>query len=184
MLLVGFEPTIPASKRVKTVHALDGWATVTGTRTSLLPNRKSHGNPSSVRGAVCKQHNEANTCMCFLQLRVKVGSVSSILMHIHSQGLQCTMTRGDGEKANSLHRRQTFASGGGATRHRTSQIQFIHNSNRPTLHTWIMFWRWPVICRRFPTCVCLDVWVSHSTSSAVGYLPLRITGFAVWPCLN
>jgi hypothetical protein len=27
---VGFEPTIPASKRAKTVHALDNSATVTG----------------------------------------------------------------------------------------------------------------------------------------------------------
>jgi hypothetical protein len=27
---VGFEPTIPASERAKTVHALDRWATVTG----------------------------------------------------------------------------------------------------------------------------------------------------------
>jgi hypothetical protein len=28
---VGFEPTIPASERAKTVHALDSSATVTGT---------------------------------------------------------------------------------------------------------------------------------------------------------
>jgi hypothetical protein len=27
---VGFEPTIPASERAKTVHALDGAATMTG----------------------------------------------------------------------------------------------------------------------------------------------------------
>jgi hypothetical protein len=27
---MGFEYTIPASERVKTVHALDRWATVTG----------------------------------------------------------------------------------------------------------------------------------------------------------
>jgi hypothetical protein len=27
---VGFEPAIPESKRAKTVHALDHWATVTG----------------------------------------------------------------------------------------------------------------------------------------------------------
>jgi hypothetical protein len=31
MLCVGFEPTIPASERAKTVHALDRWATVTAT---------------------------------------------------------------------------------------------------------------------------------------------------------
>jgi hypothetical protein len=30
MFYVGFEPTIPASERVKTVHALDRSATVTG----------------------------------------------------------------------------------------------------------------------------------------------------------
>jgi hypothetical protein len=30
MRLVGFEPTIPASERTKTVHALDRSATVTG----------------------------------------------------------------------------------------------------------------------------------------------------------
>jgi hypothetical protein len=32
MLRVGFEPKIPASKRAKTVHALDHSATVTGER--------------------------------------------------------------------------------------------------------------------------------------------------------
>jgi hypothetical protein len=30
MPCVGFEPTIPASERAKAVHALGGWATVTG----------------------------------------------------------------------------------------------------------------------------------------------------------
>jgi hypothetical protein len=30
MLLLGLEPTIPASERTKTVHTLDRWATVTG----------------------------------------------------------------------------------------------------------------------------------------------------------
>jgi hypothetical protein len=34
MPLVGFELTIPASERAKTVHALDRPATVTGTDTS------------------------------------------------------------------------------------------------------------------------------------------------------
>jgi hypothetical protein len=35
---VGFEPTIPACDRAKTVHALDHWAAVTGTFILTLPN--------------------------------------------------------------------------------------------------------------------------------------------------
>jgi hypothetical protein len=40
---VGFEPTVPASERAKTVHALDRSSTVTGVRgyrpTKLLENK-------------------------------------------------------------------------------------------------------------------------------------------------
>jgi hypothetical protein len=35
MPCVGFEPTIPASERAKTVHALDRSATVTGSLTEM-----------------------------------------------------------------------------------------------------------------------------------------------------
>jgi hypothetical protein len=42
MPCVGFEPTIPASKRAKTVHALDRWATVTGCDLTSS-NRKENG---------------------------------------------------------------------------------------------------------------------------------------------
>jgi hypothetical protein len=37
MPCVGFEPTIPASERAKTVHALDRSATVTGTVQDTAP---------------------------------------------------------------------------------------------------------------------------------------------------
>jgi hypothetical protein len=36
MTWVGFEPTIPASERAKTVHALDRWATVTSYLYTLI----------------------------------------------------------------------------------------------------------------------------------------------------
>jgi hypothetical protein len=38
MSCVGFEPTVPASKRAKRVHALDGSATVTGLHTKGILN--------------------------------------------------------------------------------------------------------------------------------------------------
>jgi hypothetical protein len=48
MPCVGFEPTIPASERVKTVHALHGWATVTGFKNINSPKyRSSHDVDSS-----------------------------------------------------------------------------------------------------------------------------------------
>jgi hypothetical protein len=34
---IGFEPTIPASKRARTVHALDHWATATGVTGIAVP---------------------------------------------------------------------------------------------------------------------------------------------------
>jgi hypothetical protein len=39
MPCVGFEPKIPASERVKTVHALDRSATVTGSLAKLLEEK-------------------------------------------------------------------------------------------------------------------------------------------------
>jgi hypothetical protein len=38
MAWVGFEPTVPASERAKTVHALDRSATVTGECYITVPN--------------------------------------------------------------------------------------------------------------------------------------------------
>jgi hypothetical protein len=50
MSLVGFEPTIPAPKRAKTVHALDDSATVTGewtTVTDLKTHSEGNGGKST-----------------------------------------------------------------------------------------------------------------------------------------
>jgi hypothetical protein len=41
MPCVGFEPTIAASERAKTVHALDRWATVTGPGIDIEPEKSS-----------------------------------------------------------------------------------------------------------------------------------------------
>jgi hypothetical protein len=47
---VGFEPTIPAFKRAKTVHALDRAATVIGRKSAWIAENKFHINLFSSRG--------------------------------------------------------------------------------------------------------------------------------------
>jgi hypothetical protein len=49
---VGFEPTIPASERAKTVHALDCSATVTGNNNN---NNNNNNNVFEI-GWICKMH--------------------------------------------------------------------------------------------------------------------------------
>jgi hypothetical protein len=52
---VGFEPTVPASERAKTVHALDRSATVTGIN-GILRNKLAQQYPNQ-KHTFCKNKN-------------------------------------------------------------------------------------------------------------------------------
>jgi hypothetical protein len=52
MPCVGFEPTIPASERAKTIHALDHSATVTGCVCGQVVNKSSHPIQDPTRGII------------------------------------------------------------------------------------------------------------------------------------
>jgi hypothetical protein len=58
MAYVGFEPTIPASERVKTVHASDHWSTVTG-KTKLGSRSTREKDIHNICLSVC-----LSACLC------------------------------------------------------------------------------------------------------------------------